>query len=609
MNPFHKTRTNAGIRVLFFPLLVLLLLFSGCQVNRDTPPAHPTPVLTQPPSFTGQPADFASFSAKLFRALVSSDALTLHYTLLSPENYGITPSAASFGSVTDNESTQEPALTADDLLKQLHAFDKSGLSEEDQFLYELTDAYLSSSVFPKGTEYYGSLLGPSTGLSAQLPVLLSEYRFSSKKDVENYFTLLQDLPRFFGEVADYEQQRAKRGLCPCKEVLSMLCEQCSTFVKNPDENPLITGFYARLQSVPGISAKETAALCVQNQQLVYRFVLPAYESLYDVLTGLADSAGTPQGYCAFPYGKAYYETLVRKKTSSDKTVPELKELLETALYESLLQIVTLARTPSFEEDLAAYRKRCASLSAEEGFAALQERMKEAFPELPSVSCRLLSMPASLSSFLSPALYLVPPLDGYQENTIYINEEKCDTESLFPTLAHEGYPGHLLAHVTFAAANPNPLRLLLSFPGYDEGWATYAELFSYRYADCSDTLRQYLAAEQIAGLCLYSLSDMKIHYYGEDFETVLRFLTDYGLPADSAETLYYMQLAEPASYLPYSVGYLELELLKKDYLKAFPDATELDFHTAVLQTGPAPFSVLRNYLLPKSYYSQPAKTAP
>ncbi|WP_289445788.1 DUF885 family protein, partial [Klebsiella pneumoniae] len=50
--------------------------------------------------------------------------------------------------------------------------------------------------------------------------------------------------------------------------------------------------------------------------------------------------------------------------------------------------------------------------------------------------------------------------------------------LYTTLAHEGYPGHLYQTTYYASQNPSPIRSLLNFGGYVEGWATYAEMCSY-----------------------------------------------------------------------------------------------------------------------------------
>ena len=51
-------------------------------------------------------------------------------------------------------------------------------------------------------------------------------------------------------------------------------------------------------------------------------------------------------------------------------------------------------------------------------------------------------------------------------------------TLFTTLAHEGYPGHLYQTIYYESTHPDPIRSLLDFGGYVEGWATYAEMGSY-----------------------------------------------------------------------------------------------------------------------------------
>ena len=66
----------------------------------------------------------------------------------------------------------------------------------------------------------------------------------------------------------------------------------------------------------------------------------------------------------------------------------------------------------------------------------------------------------MQNFLSPAFYLIPALDNTEENIIYINNGHIsDDLSLYTTLAHEGYPGHLYQTTYFASKNPSPIRHL------------------------------------------------------------------------------------------------------------------------------------------------------
>ena len=591
-----------SFRILLFLLMFFSCLFSGCHTAERKPSGQSPNSSVHTETLSSLP-DFSVFSSNLFQTLAAEDSLSLHYTVLHPEAFQINVPPVSFGAYSQS-ALKESARQTELLLSELHHFSDEPLSENDRFLFALLDDTLQTALRTKDLELYTSPLGPTTGLQTQLPVLLAEYRFSTRSDVDHYFLLLEDLPRFFSELAEFEKARAEAGLGFCTEVLSMLCDQCSEFIRRPDKNLLIAGFPDRLNALPDLSSSERAALCLRNQNLVFTKVIPAYETLISALSGLSDPSVSPQGLCAFPNGKLCYEALVRQKTGSDKSIEEIENLLENTFFENLLTMVTLHDSPSLQKELEHYLSCGPTTDPAEATADgcqkllsdLKEKISADFPSPAAVSCHVSLIHPSLAEYISPALYLVPPLDGYTENVIYLNTSKCKACDLFSTLAHEGYPGHLYQNTFFAAEHPHPLRMLLNYTGYDEGWATYAELFSYRYADCSEELRQFLSAEQLAGLCLYSLSDLKIHYLGESREEVLKFLTDYGLSSEDAEEVYFTQLAEPGSYLPYSVGCLEFLDLQKEFIKKGGKTASLtDFHTFVLKTGPAPFSLLHEEL--------------
>ena len=57
---------------------------------------------------------------------------------------------------------------------------------------------------------------------------------------------------------------------------------------------------------------------------------------------------------------------------------------------------------------------------------LQVQIQDDFPALTDTSYTLKYVPEALESSLSPAFFLVPPIDSDGSNTIYINE-KASTE--------------------------------------------------------------------------------------------------------------------------------------------------------------------------------------
>ena len=642
--PFHK-RVQPQLHSFCMPLTgfrrkiislfcigTLILTSIGCSGTTTSPGKTPQPSIqeqipsTSPKSLAFETDSFSVFLDEFFKEYATSDSLSLHYTVSHPEKINLEAPVPSLGQFS-KDSLLESNNIAAHYLTGLQRFSKETLTADEQFIYDLLGYALMHSLLPEEALLYDTPLGPTTGLQTQLPVLLAEYRFSSLKDVEEYFLLLEDMPRYFSELCAFEEARSAAGTGSCAEVLSRILLQCKAFVEDPGNNFLIDSFKDRLAVLPELTAEQTAELCIRNQNLVFTKVIPAYEQLIDTLEGLIDTSVPSVGLAAYPAGADYYASLVKSNTGSEKSMEELEQMLQKALTKHMRTIALLYRSDNLQEELAKYQSKglsmqsassdtsatttdspasgaednARSVSATEHSTGvlmqLQTQICNDFPTPADASFRVESVHPSLEDFISPAFYLVPPFDCYTDNVIYINGAKCSAESLYSTLAHEGYPGHLYQNTFFASTSPHPVRILLNFTGYDEGWGTYAELYSYRYADCSEELRQFLIAEQIAGLCLYSLSDLKIHYHGEDFSAVSAFLQEYGFSPEAAEEIFYTQLAEPGIYLPYSVGYLEICELRDLYLTLEgADASLLPFHTFFLTTGPAPFGMLKKALL-------------
>lgn len=120
-------------------------------------------------------------------------------------------------------------------------------------------------------------------------------------------------------------------------------------------------------------------------------------------------------------------------------------------------------------------------------ASLQQKIKKDFPKAAKTEITIKYVDKEMEEYLSPAFYMIPAIDDTKNNTIYLNRGHLpDDLSLYTTLAHEGYPGHLYQTTYFAARKPDPIRTIFSFGGYTEGWATYCEMLSYYYAPVDKT---------------------------------------------------------------------------------------------------------------------------
>jgi uncharacterized protein (DUF885 family) len=193
------------------------------------------------------------------------------------------------------------------------------------------------------------------------------------------------------------------------------------------------------------------------------------------------------------------------------------------------------------------------------------------------------------------MYLVPAMDNYKNNNIYINgDDKATLSTIYTTVAHEGYPGHLYQCVYFRNKKPAPIRNILNFLGYDEGWATYVEYLSYDYSGIDKNLADLMAINSRMSLCIYSRADIAIHYEGWSKNTAVSYIKSLFQDEQIAESIYDTLLEEPAVYLPYAIGYLEINNLKeKAESKLGDDFNVKDFHKFLLDIGPSQFDIIED----------------
>ena len=562
---------------IFAVILPVILFLAGCS-NISIP--------------TNANTAFKNFTFSLFQQEVSANTINLHYSLTEPEKYGITNSATTLGSFDFNQTST--LVFIENLETALHKFSYDLLSEENQLTYDILAHHIET--LKKDTTYYlyEEPLSPVTGVHAQLPILLAEYQFYNKKDVETYLTLLKTVPDYFSSLVRFEQQKSASGLFMSDNLVDAVTEQCNAFVAMGNDNYLLSTFQERLSALGQISTSEKAALVQQNQECLTQYMIPAYENLASSLTALKGSGKNDGGLCFLTEGKDYFSHLVARETGSSRDISELKTLIQNQMGEDLLASQkVLEQNHSIMEETSGITE-----SPDAILKTLETKISTAFPASASVNVQVKYVPKALEEYLSPAFYLIPSIDNYVENTIYINQAHNLADiNLFTTLAHEGYPGHLYQTTYFANTDPDPIRSVFNFSGYVEGWATYAEMCSYYISSLDKPHAALLQKNNSLILGLYALTDIGIHYDGWGVNDTLNFFSTYGINDEAViKEIYEYIVGDPANYLTYYVGYLEMLELKKECMEKEGDNfSQKDFHRKILEIGPAPFEVIRKHL--------------
>lgn len=561
-------------------LLTSIFLLTGCQ-HFSSPESEDTA--------------FNQFTNQLFCQEVSSSTISLHYTLENPSAYELENVPVSYGTLS-TDVTQTSA-SIENYRSALHSFDFDQLSSENQLTYKILDSYLETSASGVECLLYQEPLSPTIGIHAQLPVLLSEFQFYTSDDVDTYLQLLETTDNYFQSIVDFENAKSEAGLFMADYQAEEIISQCNAFINMEENNYLYSTFTERLNELAGLSASEKEAYISTNKEIIETKIFPSYKYLIESLESLMGTGVNQKGLCYLPEGKSYYEYLVRQTVGVSDSISTLQERTKSQILDDLSAMEEIIFPTSSSDNSSILD----SASPSSLLNDLKTKTAKAFPEIPSVTTDIKYVPADMQEYLSPAFYMIPAIDNYENNVIYINQGQIfDSLSLYTTLAHEGYPGHLYQTVYFHSQNPDPVRSILDFGGYVEGWATYTEMMSYYMAPISDMEATLLQKNNSLILGLYAYADMGIHYDGWSQADLTSFFSTYGISDPLVlESIYHMIIGTPANYLKYYLGYLEIYDLKKEIAGELQmEFSQVDFHEAVLEVGPAPFDIVKEFVRQK-----------
>lgn len=587
-------------------VLLSAALLSGCRSRSQVPPAT-----TAAPFAEESISDYEAYDEKkliaqtefdqlmdeLFLDEVSADQINLHYMLKDPTAYGISQAKYLYAPIT-LEFMEESKNDRQTLSAQLEQIDASLLTEEQKKTFRILQSYLRTEAMSDGLELYYQPLATTIGTQAQLPILLSEYAFYTKDDVDDYLKLLDGIDDYYAEIIAFEKKKADAGLMMSDTSIDHVIESCESYLLKPGDNFMVSTFNERLETVPGLTEEEKEAYRFQNNELLDTVFLAAYKNMIAELENLKGTGTNEQGLSGFPDGKKYYRYLVYSLTgTSYSSIQDLLDAVEGNLKKSLMTTTDmLQKNPKLAEEFDTYQYR--QTEPAKIMEELKLLTKDRFPSLPACNYQFKSVPEPLELSLSPAFYLVSPMDDYKNNVIYINHSpRYSSSSLYNVIAHEGYPGHLYQNVYFRANCSSDIRKLLSFQGYSEGWATYVEQLSFTLDNgLSPEMGKILAANTSASLGLHACLDIYVNYMGWSKDQVRDYLTNYySNPDQVLDSIYYAMIENPGNYLSYYVGYLEFNNMRTTAeMQLGEKFDEKEFHTFLLDMGNAPFDVIQAY---------------
>ena len=338
-------------------------------------------------SFRKDERQFTELTTELFKNELLPNTLNMHYTVAYPKNYGIYSYDATLPVYSHKQELTSKAQL-ENYKKNLSLIRPEKLDPGEAYTYQLLKDYLEIASLGASFSYYEEPLSPGSGVQSQLPILLAEYTFRSKQDVEDYLKILEQTGDYFEGFIRYEQEKAEAGLFMSDVSLEKVLLQCDTILDEHSLNLgthfLQTTFEERLQTLLSqklISAKEATTYAATNDRLLSTVMLPAYESLSDALLILQGSGTNEEGLAHYPQGKKYYEYLLQKSTGSPRKADEIKDLLYEHFeneYRAFQNFVATNPTLVNENQLSPSSTLFPLSTPEDILADLQKRMEKRF---------------------------------------------------------------------------------------------------------------------------------------------------------------------------------------------------------------------------------------
>ncbi len=548
--------------------------------------------------------EFEQYLDDYFKDVVTDDTLTYNYTIKDGADYGLEEPEVTLG---------DPGMTAEEIeqdkeefegwVKKLDAIDRSCLTEDQKLTYDVLDEYFEVSAGIFDNVYLYEPFSPMRGLQANIATNFTDYRFDDKGDVERYIELLGQIPDYFAEYLDFEQEKSEKGYFMSDAVCDKVISQCKDFVADKENHFMVTTFNDNIDALDFLTDEEKAEYKEANKQAVENSLLPAFENVAEVLSGLKGTGTNDGGICNYDGGKEYYEYLLKNFAGTAKSPEEVIDMLDTELQKLMVSLYQyyLGNQAAYEYFAANYDSIFAEtdqMTASEMVDKMMETASEHYPDAGTINYKAEALDKNLETIMDDVLayYMAPAIDDPDNNLIRVNG--LHTDGMWTTLAHEGYPGHMLQNAYYMSTDPEPVRTLMNFLGYKEGWAMYAcydSLYYYEYEEpeYGDTIAALYQLNDEMSYLMMGRVDLGINYEGWTLQDTADYLTKNGMDGSAAQELYTTMVGDPAVYQSYSTGYYEMKELRDYAEEKMGDDFDLKtFNTIMLETGPCQFDILK-----------------
>lgn len=495
-------------------------------------------------------------------------------------------------------------------LADLQKFDRGKMSDLQRQSADLMQWQLQSIASSEAFLDFDFPLDQFDGANVGLVEALTlRHPLVKPSDATNYIERMKLIGTRMDEAAAEARQLAARKMVPPRFIVQTTLTSMRTFSDSaPAQNPLVTSFAQRIQSMEVLSTAQRADLQAQATRIVSDQVYPAWRRAIAVLESVLPNATDDAGLWRFAGGDKAYAFALGRFTTTTLTAEEIHQigLQQVARIEGEMDAIfrRIGRTEGSVRERArklradlAYPDPASDASRTAIMRDIDGMIADALKRSPTLFDLQPKSPVVAQPFprfreaSAAANYNRAPLDGSRSAIFQmpLRPQRMTKFGLRTLVYHETIPGH---HFQIAIEQENAelpkfrqARVLGGISALSEGWALYAEKVVAEngwYEGDPEGLLGMLDAQLFRARRL--VVDTGLHAKKWTRQQAI----DYGVEPSEVERY----VVNPGQACSYMIGQLKLlELRDRARATLGEKFSPQEFHNVVLRSGTMPLELL------------------
>lgn len=532
-----------------------------------------------------------------------------------------------YGKLNDNsfaflEKTHE--INKKELAWLTDSVNVKALSKEALLSYKLFKQTLENNIEDYKYRLHDYPVNQMFGAQSGKPAfMINMHRIDNTKDAEDYVSRLNGFNSFFSQLVENLKAREAIGIIPPKFVFDKVIEDSENilvgqpFDSTDQKSTLLNDFLEKIDTLD-IASDTKSNLETLARHALLTSVKPAYLNLISFMKVQKERATSDHGAWKFPEGEAFFNTALKRTTTTNLTANEIHEigLNEVARIHGEMDVIR--NTVGFEGTLQdffqfmktdkqfyytadkqgkdAYLKEAVHL-----IDSMKTRLDELFITKPKADIKVKAVESFREKSAGKAFYNRPAADGSRPGIYYANlydMESMPSYQMEALAYHEGIPGHHMQLAIQQELEDVPMfRKYGGYTAYTEGWGLYSEFIPKEMGFYADPYSDFgrLAMELWRACRL--VVDTGIHSKKWTREEGIKYYT-YNTPNAELDAIKMVErhIVMPGQATAYKIGMMKILELREKAKNALGDSFDLrEFHEVVIAQGAIPLNVLEDFV--------------